>query len=153
MTAGAIMKDVVGTYKASYSNSNVWDDFLWAWNVPASDTKIFHFVSKYYFILKTIRCFWHSLYTKDVHTKCGTNHQDLCQTLIMTFKRPNQIHRNVHGPTVINPLTPKLNPSAQCCLTRLFTGDFASWTGHFINICVKNQQMQQLFIQFINYVW
>jgi hypothetical protein len=24
---------------------------------------------------------------------------------------------------------------------------------HFINICVKNQQMQQLFIQFINYVW
>jgi hypothetical protein len=24
---------------------------------------------------------------------------------------------------------------------------------HFINICMKNQQMQQLFIQFINYVW
>jgi hypothetical protein len=24
---------------------------------------------------------------------------------------------------------------------------------HFVNICVKNQQMQQLFIQFINYVW
>jgi hypothetical protein len=24
---------------------------------------------------------------------------------------------------------------------------------HFINICVKNQQMQQLFIPFINYVW
>jgi hypothetical protein len=23
----------------------------------------------------------------------------------------------------------------------------------FVNICVKNQQMQQLFIQFINYVW
>jgi hypothetical protein len=22
-----------------------------------------------------------------------------------------------------------------------------------VNICVKNQQMQQLFIQFINYVW
>jgi hypothetical protein len=31
----------------------------------------------------------------------------------------------------------------------IFTGDFASWTMHFVNICVKNQQMQQLFIQFI----
>jgi hypothetical protein len=28
----------------------------------------------------------------------------------------------------------------------IFTGDFASWTVHFVNICVKNQQMQQLFI-------
>jgi hypothetical protein len=26
----------------------------------------------------------------------------------------------------INPLMPELNPSAQCCLTRFFTGDFAS---------------------------
>jgi hypothetical protein len=26
----------------------------------------------------------------------------------------------------INPLTPVLNPSAQRCLTRYFTGDFAS---------------------------
>jgi hypothetical protein len=24
---------------------------------------------------------------------------------------------------------------------------------HFVNICVKIQQVQQLFIQFINYVW
>jgi hypothetical protein len=24
---------------------------------------------------------------------------------------------------------------------------------HFVNICVKNQQMQKLFIQFIDYVW
>jgi hypothetical protein len=32
--------------------------------------------------------------------------------------------------------------------------DFASLTVHLINICVKNQPtMQQLFIQFINYVW
>jgi hypothetical protein len=49
----------------------------------------------------------------------------------------------------INPLTPELNPSAQRCLMRYLTGDF----GSFVNICVKNQQMQQLFIQFINYVW
>jgi hypothetical protein len=24
---------------------------------------------------------------------------------------------------------------------------------HFVNICVKKQQIYQLFIQFINYVW
>jgi hypothetical protein len=29
-------------------------------------------------------------------------------------------------PNHINPLTPELNPSAQRCLTRFFTGDFAS---------------------------
>jgi hypothetical protein len=52
-----------------------------------------------------------------------------------------------------NPLTSELNPAMQLCLTRFFTGDFASQTMHFVNICVKNQQMQQLFIQFINYVW
>jgi hypothetical protein len=50
----------------------------------------------------------------------------------------------------INPLTPELNPSAQRWLTKFFTGDFASWTVHFVNICVKNQQMQQLLTQFIN---
>jgi hypothetical protein len=53
----------------------------------------------------------------------------------------------------LNPLRTELNPSAQRCLTRFFTGDFAYWTVHFGNICVKNQPMQQLFIQFINYVW
>jgi hypothetical protein len=52
-----------------------------------------------------------------------------------------------------NPLTPELNPSAQRRLMKFFSGDFASGTVHFINICVKNEQMQQLFIQFINYVW
>jgi hypothetical protein len=53
----------------------------------------------------------------------------------------------------VNPLTLELNPSVQRCLMRIFTGDFASWTMHFVNICVKNQQSHQLFIQFINYVW
>jgi hypothetical protein len=51
---------------------------------------------------------------------------------------------------MINPLTPKLNPSAQRCLTRYFTEYFASLTVHFVNICMKNQQIHQLFIQFIN---
>jgi hypothetical protein len=27
---------------------------------------------------------------------------------------------------LLNPLTPELNPSAQRCLTRFFTGDFSS---------------------------
>jgi hypothetical protein len=52
----------------------------------------------------------------------------------------------------INPLTPELNPSAQRCRTKFFTGDFTYLTMHFINICVKNQQINQLIIQFINYV-
>jgi hypothetical protein len=60
---------------------------------------------------------------------------------------------SVHCRYLINPLTPELNPSAQRCLTRFFSGAFASLTVYFFNICVKNQQMQQLFIQFVNYVW
>jgi hypothetical protein len=54
---------------------------------------------------------------------------------------------------MVNPLTPELNPTDQRYLTRFFTGDFSSRTVHFVNILVKNQQMQQLFLQFINYVW
>jgi hypothetical protein len=44
----------------------------------------------------------------------------------------------------IKPLTPKLNPSAQRCLTRFFTGNFASWSVNFINICVKSQQIHPI---------
>jgi hypothetical protein len=67
----------------------------------------------------------------------------------------HKAYRTMEGkyPRKLNPLTPELNPSAQRCMTRFFTGDFSSWTVHFVNICVKNQQMHQLFIQFINYVW
>jgi hypothetical protein len=53
----------------------------------------------------------------------------------------------------INPLTQELNHSVQRCMTISFTGDFASWTVHFFNICVKNQQIHLIFIQFINYAW
>jgi hypothetical protein len=53
----------------------------------------------------------------------------------------------------INPLTSELNASAQRYLTRFYTEEFASWTVHLVNISVKNQKMQQLFIQFVNYVW
>jgi hypothetical protein len=61
--------------------------------------------------------------------------------------------RRAVSPLKINPMTPTLNPSAQRCLTRFFTGDFASRTVHFVNICVKNQQIHQLFTQFINYMF
>jgi hypothetical protein len=39
----------------------------------------------------------------------------------------------------LGPLMPELNPSAQHCLTQIFTEDFASWTVQFVNIRVKNQ--------------
>jgi hypothetical protein len=32
--------------------------------------------------------------------------------------------KNIYGRLTINPLTPELNPSAQSCLPRFFTGDF-----------------------------
>jgi hypothetical protein len=57
------------------------------------------------------------------------------------------------GVSHINHLTPELNPSVQRRMTRFFTGDFPSLTVHFVNICVKNQQIHQLFIQFNNHVW
>jgi hypothetical protein len=63
------------------------------------------------------------------------------------------LNRSASGIGAVNPLTPELNPSAQRCLTRFFTGDFVSLTVHFVNICVKHQQLHQLFILFINYVW
>jgi hypothetical protein len=40
----------------------------------------------------------------------------------------------------LNPITPELNPSAQRCLARFFTEDFASLTVHFVNICVKTNK-------------
>jgi hypothetical protein len=52
----------------------------------------------------------------------------------------------------INPLTPELNPSAQRCLPRYLLGILLLEPRISI-ICVKIQQMQQLFNQLINYVW
>jgi hypothetical protein len=43
-----------------------------------------------------------------------------------------------------NPLTPEINHSAQRCLTRFLLQILL--LVHFVNICVKNQQMQQLCI-------
>jgi hypothetical protein len=44
----------------------------------------------------------------------------------------------------------KINPLTS---DEIFTTDFASLTVHFVNKCVKNQQIHQLFIQLINHVW
>jgi hypothetical protein len=41
-------------------------------------------------------------------------------------KTTEQMLLNGRFTQVLNPLTPELNPSAQRCLTRFFTGDFAS---------------------------
>jgi hypothetical protein len=76
--------------------------------------------------------------------------------ILRNSKGQHRIHTSPYHDLMhihINPLMPELNPSAQRCLTRYFTRDFASWIVHFVNICVKKQQMQQLFIQFINYVF
>jgi hypothetical protein len=78
------------------------------------------------------------------------NNYDCCTTRINILLQANTIHVNF---CTFNPSTPELNPSMQHCLMRFFTMDFASWTMHFLNICTKNQQIHQLFIHFINYVW
>jgi len=33
-------------------------------------------------------------------------------------------HSGPHHMNCVNPLTPELNPSEQCCLLEFFTGDF-----------------------------
>jgi hypothetical protein len=76
----------IGLQRQQKKKKNDSDEFPWAWNVPACDNKTFYFALQCYFVSKTIRCLWRSLHMKDVHTNGGTNHQDLCQTLIMTFK-------------------------------------------------------------------
>jgi hypothetical protein len=44
--------------------------------------------------------------------------------LVLYNRGGESLLRGTH--LVLNPLTPKLNPSVQRCLTRFFTGDFAS---------------------------
>jgi hypothetical protein len=58
----SVLNDMVVTYKVSYPNSYDLDEFSWTWNVPASVNNIFHFALKCYFISKTVRCLWHTLY-------------------------------------------------------------------------------------------
>jgi hypothetical protein len=67
----SVVEDVVITNKISYSNSNDSDEFPLAWTVPARDTITFHSALRCYFVSKTIKCFWRSLYMKDVQTNGG----------------------------------------------------------------------------------
>jgi hypothetical protein len=88
------------------------------------------------------------------HTHTHAVIQCVWEDAAHVYKVMEVMSTNVYaGLSPFNPLAPELNPSAQRCLTRFFAGDFASWTVRFVNICVKNQQIHQLFIQFINYVW
>jgi hypothetical protein len=92
--------------------------------------------------------FWSCLAEQNTDWKICGSHGSGCEHRFQNYLVSGQCH---HRP-LFSPLTPESNPSAQRCLTRFFTGDFASWTVHFVHTkCVKNQQMQQLFIQFIMY--
>jgi hypothetical protein len=44
----------------------------------------------------------------------------------------------------------ELNPSVQRCLTRFLLGILLLEPSGFVNMCMKNQQIQLLLIQFIN---
>jgi hypothetical protein len=52
-----------------------------------------------------------------------------------------------------NPLTPELNSSAQRCLTRSFYWGFCFLNRAFRQYMREIQQIHELFIQLINYVW
>lgn len=53
--------DMVVTRTVPKSNSTDSDEFSWTWSVPAGVNKIFQFALKFYFISKTVRCFWSTL--------------------------------------------------------------------------------------------
>jgi hypothetical protein len=63
-----------------------------------------------------------------------------CKRQDITWNYVTTTYHILSNSFFINPLTPELNPSAQRCLTRSFTADFASWTVHFVNICVKTNK-------------
>jgi hypothetical protein len=97
-------------------------------------------------------CIHHAVFiTSSKHEKIF---QIVCFNVNFGYEKSSFMLITLIQNAALNPLTPELNPCAQSCLTRIFTEDFASLgTVHFFNICVKNQQIYQLFIQFINYVW
>jgi hypothetical protein len=64
---------------------------------------------------------------KDMHAlfrKRLPGHQQFSGFLVVI--RTDFMSSHVSVNSQINPLTPELNPSAQRCLARSFTGDFAS---------------------------
>jgi hypothetical protein len=103
-------------------------------------------------VCNILRCIYDRMMHRDLQRVNNLRSIHCTKTSLERLMRSVQ---SMHASPVLhtNPLTPELNSSAQRCGTRFFTGDFASLTVHFVNICVKNQQIYQLFIQFINYVW
>jgi hypothetical protein len=53
------------------------------------------------------------------------NSNKIWKDIHVNSKEKNYYKRKDDG-KLLNPLTPELNPSAQRCLTRFFTGNFAS---------------------------
>jgi hypothetical protein len=47
---------------------------------------------------------------------------------------------------IFNPLPSGIKSLRATLPDEIFTGDFASWTVHIVNICVQNQQMQHISI-------
>jgi hypothetical protein len=84
---------------------------------------------------------------KDVHTNGGTNHQDLCQTLIMTFKWLKQICQNVHGP---RPTHYSILLIVQCSCGKCIKKPLPS----FQNLQLKSQKIiiHSFIYKWLNYV-
>jgi hypothetical protein len=76
-----------------------------------------------------------------------------CHALINVNQCSMTYFTTLNNDSPINPLTPELNPSAQRCLTRFLLENLLLEPCTSLMYAWKNQQMQQLFIQFINYVW
>jgi hypothetical protein len=78
-----------------------------------------------------------------IHHVIASNLEMLTLSLLMSY-----LYIYVYGaPSKVGNLTSYI----YIYMDEIFNGGFASWTVHFVNICVKNQQICQLFIQFINY--
>jgi hypothetical protein len=58
--------------------------------------------------------------------KCSSSALSLQIVLYSPATPSSTVLDKLMVPQSVNPLTPELNPSAQRCLTRYFTGDFAS---------------------------
>jgi hypothetical protein len=154
--------------KACITNFNMWMSNYVNRLTNGSDVDMRELLRKCHIVQKSVKCL-HRTQTSATRQPIGYHRwHNLCITL-QTFLFYSQYwHHETHFSTPwrsflyilqvyisVNPLTSEINhpPPRATLPDEIFTGDFASWTVNFVNVCMKNQQMQQLFIQFINYVW
>jgi hypothetical protein len=143
-------------------NCHICSRYQGKWWYVQNVTWLLQMVWYYLFLLKRasdVTCIFNSnIVSANTIHKHWTNTMFFLATLLQKtmacvklFKYPS--HGNLHSSLVgMDPLTSELNPSAQRCLTKLFTGDFASWTIHFVNIyALKTNKYTNSFIQLINY--